>query len=561
VLLSPGGALVLKPRLIVVWLAIFLFVAVNPAVNAQTTEAEPKDAAETEISVPVAPVVIDGTVLFNLRGVSALPAAERAARVTANIKKVARDASFDPANLTVVDEGPITSIMAGENRVMGLVDGDARLEGIERPELAVVVAERVRRAIERYRADRQPDALAAGGARAFGTTVLLVLVLVALRWLWRGLDSRLAAHFERRLRALGVESMQAGGSERAGSALRGTLGAVRAVMMLVAVFLYLNVVLGLFPWTRPLHARVTSWFIDPLRVIGEGAVAAIPNLIFLVILFLLLRWVIGLIRLYFFAVERGSVTLAGFDPEWARPTFKIVRVLVILLGVVVAYPYIPGSSSAAFKGVSIFAGIIFSLGSSSVIANLIAGFAMTYRRTFRIGDRVRIGDAVGDVTDIRLQVTKIRTPKNEEVIVPNSTILGGEVTNFSTLARSQGLILHTTVGIGYETPWRQVEAMLLLAAERTEGTLREPRPFVLQKALGDFCVTYELNVYCDRPQAMPQLYTELHRAILDVFNEFGVQIMTPAYEGDPPQPKVVPREQWFTAPAASPPEGSGPESK
>ena len=555
-LLSPGGALVLKPRLIVVWLAIFLFVAVNPAVNAQTTEAEPKDAAETEISVPVAPVLIDGAVLFNLRGVSALPAAERAARVTANIKKVARDASFDPANLTVVDEGPITSIMAGENRVMGLVDGDARLEGIERPELAVVVAERVRRAIERYRADRQPDALAAGGARAFGTTVLLVLVLVALRWLWRGLDSRLAAHFERRLRALGVESMQAGGSERAGSALRGTLGAVRAVMMLVAVFLYLNVVLGLFPWTRPLHARVTSWFIDPLRVIGEGAVAAIPNLIFLVILFLLLRWVIGLIRLYFFAVERGSVTLAGFDPEWARPTFKIVRVLVILLGVVVAYPYIPGSSSAAFKGVSIFAGIIFSLGSSSVIANLIAGFAMTYRRTFRIGDRVRIGDAVGDVTDIRLQVTKIRTPKNEEVIVPNSTILGGEVTNFSTLARSQGLILHTTVGIGYETPWRQVEAMLLLAAERTEGTLREPRPFVLQKALGDFCVTYELNVYCDRPQAMPQLYTELHRAILDVFNEFGVQIMTPAYEGDPPQPKVVPREQWFTAPAAGPVEPS-----
>jgi small-conductance mechanosensitive channel len=187
-----------------------------------------------------------------------------------------------------------------------------------------------------------------------------------------------------------------------------------------------------------------------------------------------------------------------------------------------------------------------------VIANLIAGFAMTYRRTFRIGDRVRIGDAVGDVTDIRLQVTKIRTPKNEEVIVPNSTILGGEVTNFSTLARSQGLILHTTVGIGYETPWRQVEAMLLLAAERAEGTLSEPRPFVLQKALGDFCVTYELNVYCDRPQAMPQLYTELHRAILDVFNEFGVQIMTPAYEGDPPQPKVVPREQWFTAPAISP---------
>jgi small-conductance mechanosensitive channel len=349
-----------------------------------------------------------------------------------------------------------------------------------------------------------------------------------------------------------VESVQAGGSERAGSVVRNMLGAVRTVMMLVAAFLYLNLVLGLFPWTRPLHARVTGWFLDPLRVIGEGFVAAIPDLMFLVILFLILRWLVVLIRLFFDAVGRGAVTLEGFDPEWARPTFKIVRVLVILLGVVVAYPYIPGSSSAAFKGVSLFAGIIFSLGSSSVISNLIAGYTMTYRRAFRVGDRVRIGEVMGDVTDIRLQVTHVRTPKNEEVVVPNSTILGSEVTNYSALARSRGLILHTTVGIGYETPWRQVEAMLLLAAARTPGLLPEPAPFVLQKALGDFCVTYELNVYCNRPQEMNQLYTELHRSILDVFNEYGVQIMTPAYESDTAQPKVVPRDQWYQAPAAPP---------
>jgi small-conductance mechanosensitive channel len=357
-----------------------------------------------------------------------------------------------------------------------------------------------------------------------------------------------------------VESVQAGGSERAGGVVRNTLGAVRTVMMLVAAFLYLNLVLGLFPWTRPLHARVTAWFLDPLRVIGEGVIAAIPDLMFLVILFLILRWLVALIRLFFDAVGRGAVTLEGFDPEWARPTFKIVRLLVILLGVVVAYPYIPGSSSAAFKGVSIFAGIVFSLGSSSVIANLIAGFTMTYRGTFKVGDRVRIGDVMGDVADIRLQVTRIRTPKNEDVVVPNSMILGSEVVNFSTLARTRGLILHTTVGIGYETPWRQVEAMLLMAAERANGLLREPAPFVLQKALGDFCVTYELNVYCDRPQAMNELYTELHRSILDVFNEYGIQIMTPAYERDPEQAKVVPRDQWFAAPATAP-EGREPRSK
>ena len=200
--------------------------------------------------------------------------------------------------------------------------------------------------------------------------------------------------------------------------------------------------------------------------------------------------------------------------------------------------------------------MVFSLGSSSAIANIIAGYTLTYRRAFRLGDRVRIGDVFGDVTEMRLQVTHVRTLKNEEVIVPNSSILNNEVTNYTTLAATAGLILHTTVGIGYETPWRQVEAMLLLAAERTAGLLRDPQPFVLHKALGDFAVTYELNVYCNDPRAMTSLYTELHRQILDVFNEYGVQIMTPAYEGDPEQPKVVPRSQW-SQPPAPPPAGPG----
>jgi small-conductance mechanosensitive channel len=186
------------------------------------------------------------------------------------------------------------------------------------------------------------------------------------------------------------------------------------------------------------------------------------------------------------------------------------------------------------------------------MGNYIAGYSLTYRRPFRLGDRVKIGTHVGDVERVRLLVTHLRTPKNEEVVVPNSQILNAEVINFSSMARERGLILHTTVGIGYETPWRQVEAILMEAAARTPGLRREPAPFVLQNALGDFCVTYEINAYCDTPQAMPELYTELHRNILDGFNEYGVQIMTPAYESDPRQPKVVPKEDWYAAPARPP---------
>ena len=187
-----------------------------------------------------------------------------------------------------------------------------------------------------------------------------------------------------------------------------------------------------------------------------------------------------------------------------------------------------------------------------MISNVIAGYAMTYRRAFRIGDRVKINGTIGDVTEKRVMVTHLRSLKNEEVVVPNSTILNNEVVNYSTMARQQGLILHTTVGIGYEVPWRQVEAMLLMAAERTRGLLREPKPFVLQKSLADFAVNYELNAYIGDEKKIMPFYSELHKNIQDVFNEYGIQIMTPSYRADTPEPKIVPKDQWYTEPASPP---------
>ena len=252
-------------------------------------------------------------------------------------------------------------------------------------------------------------------------------------------------------------------------------------------------------------------------------------------------------------MERGRIKLANFEPEWAPPTYRLVRTGIVALAVVVAYPFVPGSGTAAFQGVSLFLGLMGSLGSGSAVSNIIAGYALTYRRAFRIGDVIRVGDKTGRVVGSRMQVTHLRTVKNEELIVPNATILNSEVINYSSLAGKEGLILHTTVGIGYGTPWRQVEAMLLVAARRTQGVLTEPPPFALQLSLGEFAVTYELNVYCRTPERMLALYSALHRNVLDVFNEHGVAIMTPAYEGDPEQPKLVPKERWFDAPAA--PEG------
>jgi len=241
------------------------------------------------------------------------------------------------------------------------------------------------------------------------------------------------------------------------------------------------------------------------------------------------KYLLKIMKFFFLEVEKGTVKLSGFYPEWAKPTYKILSLLVIAFFAVVAFPFIPGSSSSAFKGISIFLGVLFSIGSQSAISNIIAGVVLTYRRVFRVGDRVQVAGFNGDVVEIRLQVTTLLTVKNEEVIIPNAVILNNSVINFSARARDKGLILHTGVTIGYDTPWRTVHGLLLSAAERTSGLLREPAPFVLQQSLDDFYVAYEVNAYTDNAQGMVQLYSELHQNIQEAFNEAGVEILSPHY--------------------------------
>lgn len=507
---------------------------------------------ESTLEEKSAPVVVDGTTLFRVRGVSAYPAEKRAQAIADRIVALAADPTFDKQTLSLEDQAESTAVMVGARVVMVISESDARLEGIDRHMLGRSIRWRIGEALNGWRRDRGAATLRRNALIALGATLALVVAL----WGWGRLFRRLRGFIEQRVRQriqdVKLQQFHLLRAQQLWGLLNGGLHLFGTVTVLTVLYLYLSNVLALFPWTRWLAENLATLLLVPLHTLGLGFLRSVPKLAFLVVLCLFSRYLLKLIRLFFDNIADGSVVLPEFDPEWAAPTYRLLRILLVAFTVIVAYPYIPGSETDAFKGVSIFIGVIFSLGSSSLIGNVIAGYTMTYRRAFRIGDRVRIGAHLGDVELVRMLVTHLRTPKNEEVIIPNSLILGSEVVNYSTLARQQGLILHTTVGIGYETPWRQVEAMLLEAAGRIPELLREPPPFVLQTLLGDFCVTYELNVYCGDPLAMLPLYTELHRNILDIFNEYGVQIMTPAYERDPEQPKVVPRQQWYAAPARPP---------
>ncbi len=508
-------------------------------------------ASEAIEVVDTAPVVVNGKMWFHVVGMSAYPAERRAREIARRIKALALDQTFDAETLLVKDAGAYHEIIPGESGkpILRVLQADAKFEGVRRTVLAETLRIRIVESITEYRHDHKPAVLLTNALYALGSMFVLAALLFFVVWGFRRINGFLERRIKRRMKNLEERSHRIFRGEQFWTLVHGALQILRALIVLSLIYGFASFALSLFPQTRYTAHMLFQFVAAPLGDMVKAFIDSIPSLVFLVVWFYIARSGLKVARSVFAAIDTGRLQIKNFQVEWAWPTYRIVRLGIILFALVIAYPYIPGSQSAAFKGFSILLGVLFSLGSTSVISNVIAGYTMTYRRAFRIGDRVKIADTIGDVTEMRVLVTHVRTAKNEEVVIPNSTILNGEVTNYSTMARDQGLILHTTVGIGYDVPWRQVEAMLLLAAEKTKGLLKEPKPFIRQKSLGDFAVNYELNAYCDNASLMISLYTDMHRNIQDVFNENGVQIMSPAYMGDPAEPKFVPKARWYTPPA------------
>jgi small-conductance mechanosensitive channel len=302
---------------------------------------------------------------------------------------------------------------------------------------------------------------------------------------------------------------------------------------LLLLSFYLPLVFSFFPWTRSLAARLVAYAVAPLAVLWERLLDYLPNFFYIFVIGAVTWAAVKLAKVIFAEIGRGALRISGFEAEWASFTYRIVAFLLIVGGLIVAYAYFPGTESPAFRGVSLFLGVLFSLASSSAISNVIAGIILTYTGAFRLNDRVRIGDVLGDVSERTLLVTRLKTIKNEEVSIPNSVVLNGQVTNYTALARAGGptfgLILHTTVTIGYNAPWRQVHELLMNAARATRGVLSEPAPFVLQTSLNDDHISYEWNAFTDQPAEMVNLYSELHQQIQDKFNAAGLEIMSPAF--------------------------------
>ncbi len=479
------------------------------------------------------PVSLNADTLFAVyTRIGSFRAKERAQAINGKIRQLYNDPFFRADSLSIAEnEGSYDILYKRDLIVMTISPIDALWFELSGQELAERYASKIGSVVA---AQQQAHSLVNLLKRLGLVLLIIVLLTIVIRFisflfgkLKLLLVSRSHAYAER-LKFRKLRLLQQAQIEYFISKL---LGFLRAIVVILAIYFSLPLLFSLFPETEAWTSTLIGWALSPLKASLQAVVHYLPDLFTVLIIWVLFKYGIQAIRYFFFEVKRGHIHLASFHPEWALPTFNILRFLLYAFMLIIIFPYLPGSGSPAFQGVSVFLGILLSLGSSSAISNIVAGLVITYMRPFQIGDRVKIGDNVGDILEKNMLVTRIRTTKNEDITVPNSAILSGSTINFSsnTKQKHPGLIVHIEVGFGYDLPWQQAHSILLEAAQRTPLLLREPPPFVLQDKLSDFFVSYQLNAYTREASKQAQIYSELNKNILDVCKERGVDLVSPQY--------------------------------
>jgi small-conductance mechanosensitive channel len=488
------------------------------------------------------PLVFEGERIGAATGsAGAFSAAERAVAIVQRLERIRDHSDVDPAMIAVKEVRDGTEILVevkeladagdgdtlvAEHKIMVITDEDAAAAGVGRRALAEDYRGRFRRAIEAARIRHSFATFALGIVKTILATLLLVVGLALIRVVRRSF-----------LRSLETAQARVAADESLVTVLVHTLCVLLSLLVRLLVWpaigllflTYLHFVLHFFPSTTPLANTLHRSVLRMLRMAFERVVAYSPNLVVIAVILVVTRYLLKVASTVLDAFDSGRLRLAGFYPEWARPTYRILRFVVIALMLVVLYPYLPGSDSAVFRGISVFVGLLLSLGSTSVVANVMAGTIQTYMRSMQAGDFVQIGDHTGTVVDKTLLVTRIRTVKNVIVTIPNSTTLTTPVKNFSVKAREEGVLLYTSVTLAHDVPWRDVQAHLIAAARGVAGVREEPRPFVLQTALGEASVRYELNAYSDQPARQSAILTALHQNIQDRLRADGIQVLVPTY--------------------------------
>lgn len=500
--------------------------SIRKAESLQKIEILKKNA----LGYAVAP--FNDTLFYVYTKIGSFSAKDRASAISQRIAKLYSDPFFSKDSLAMIQsENGYDILYNKESIILSVTEMDALWYGKDTKSLTEDYLGKIREAIE---TQKKSNSLVNWLLR-FAMVALIILGLVGIVWLinrlFRKLSLFLANNRKKYFSGFSIRKVKIFSAEQLWQVVIKAQYVLKILVIILSVYLSLPLLFSVFPETKNWTNTLLNWVLTPARSAFSGIFHFLPNVFTILVIYFLFRYAIKGVKFFVDEIEKGTLQLAGFHADWAQPTFNILRFLLYAFMVVLIWPYLPGSGSTAFQGVSVFVGVLFSLGSSSAISNMIAGLVITYMRPFKIGDRVKIGDIVGDVMEKTALVTRIRTIKNEDITVPNSTVLSSNTINYSTNTRpdQNGLIMHTTVTIGYDVPWKKMHQALIDAALKTDMLEKEPMPFVLQTSLDDFYVSYQLNAYTREANKQAGIYSQLHQHIQDCCNEAGIEILSPHY--------------------------------
>lgn len=456
---------------------------------------------------------------------------ERANAITERITKISKEPFFKKEKLKLDTLGSDIEITYNDLVIINISVEDAKTLKVSQGELANKYKSLIEKEILNYHEETSFIRILKEIGLAILTISIVITILYFNRKLFRLIDKKITLEENKKIKGIQIKNYTLLDVKKELHVILNINRFIKWCINILIVYISLPILFGIFPWTKNLANILFSYILNPIKNIGSSIWNYIPNLITIIIIFLVFKYIIKGLHYLKAEIEVGNLKINGFYPDWANSTYQIMKILVYAFMFIVIFPYLPGSDSTVFKGVSVFLGVLFSFGSAGSLSNIIAGLVITYMRLFKIGDRVKIGDVVGDIIEKTLLVTRVRTIKNEIISIPNSSIMNSHTLNYSSDAPDNGLILHSTVTIGYDVSWKEMHQYLIDAALRTNLIEKKPLPFVLQTSLDDFYVSYQINAYTKAPNKQALIYSELHQNIQDICNENGIEIMSPHFRG------------------------------
>ncbi len=454
---------------------------------------------------------------------------ERKQNIEEKLLKIYKKPFFFQDSVVIKNSNGFVNIAYQNEIINGVSPSDALWAGISVDSLAQLQAIAIKKAITKQREAQSFR----NNLLRIGELMLIIALVTFIVWginrIFRYLKNKITAQERFFVKGIKIRNYEFIRKKQLQKIIERFLSVLRLALIVILIFSAIPLIFSLFPFTENWAEEISKWVWEPVKKVGFSIEQYLPKLVTIIIIVFIARYVLRLFRFFALEVERGNLVIKNFHKEWAQPTYSIVRFVFLILVVIIIFPYLPGSGSEAFKGVSVFLGILISIGSSSAVANAVAGLVITYMRPFQVNDWIKTGDVTGIVIEKNALVTRLRTINNEDVSVPNSAVLNGHTINYSSIGKTEGLVLTSKIKVRYDYPHNLVEELLIEAALKTKDISETPHPYVFQLSLEEINVVYELNAFTFVPENMYFIKSDLIKNIQNVFSQAKVEIASTQY--------------------------------